>query len=337
MSGTGVEPSLAVDPPELYLPMIPVGETATSIFHVYLYILTIKVINYGCERVELVYKIPDFISRYGYIEIMFPEGNLLKADGERLTLVVKFVSRVSLPVSFLLKIEISDPNGHLIYLPVHGTVDSSFLSSQSFIWSNAPTFELSADKVIAVTPNQTFKIETTELRSKVLAKLQPARTPLGVLIDRDLKATEHFYTALGGTLLRWLEEHMNLQVTTIDFPAQLIMTDGKAIFDLLTSLSGKKITGLASPSALAALPEDRVRYIHRQYIDLINHLELLGGMMSSVKAECLLSEDELKIYLCQKLESLVCTEYVNWVRVLRIIFTRKLSAISKNQKKTLAC
>jgi hypothetical protein len=34
MSGTGVEPSLAVDPPELYLPMIPVGETATSIFHV---------------------------------------------------------------------------------------------------------------------------------------------------------------------------------------------------------------------------------------------------------------------------------------------------------------
>jgi hypothetical protein len=267
------------------------------------------VINYGCERVELVYKIPDFISRYGYIEILFPEGNLLKADGERLTLIVKFVSRVSLPVSFLLKIEISDPNGHLIYLPVHGTVDSSFLSSQSFIWSNSPTFEISTDKVIAVTPNQTYKIETNEPRSKVLAKTQPSKTPLGVIIDRDLKKTEDFYIALGGTLLRWLEEHMNLQITTIDFPAQLIMTDGKALFDLITSLSGKKVTGLASPSALAALPEDRVRYIHHQYIDLINHLELLGGMMSSVKAESLLSEDDHKIFLRQKLDSLVCSLY----------------------------
>jgi hypothetical protein len=190
-----------------------------------------------------------------------------------------------------------------------GTVDSSFLSCQSFIWSNKPEFEIVSDKVLAQTPNQTFKIETTELRSKVLTKIQQSKTPLGVVIDKDIRKTEDFYSSLGGTLLHWLEEHMNLQITTVEFPSQLIMTDGKVLFDLVGSLSGKKISGLASPGALAASPEDRVKYIHRQYIDLLNHLELVGGMMSSVKAEALLSEEELKVHLRQKLELLVCLSY----------------------------
>jgi hypothetical protein len=83
------------------------------------------VINYGCERVELSYKVPDFVNRYGFIEILFPEGNLLKAHGEKLALIVKFVSRIPLPVSFVIKIELFDPNGHKILLPVHGNAKST--------------------------------------------------------------------------------------------------------------------------------------------------------------------------------------------------------------------
>lgn len=84
------------------------------------------------------------------------------------------------------------------------------------------------------------------------------------------------------------------------------MTDGKALFDLVHSLSGKKMSGMSSPSALAAHTEDRVRYLHRQYLDFINHLESMGGMMCSVRAELLLSEEELRVYHKQRIDQLVC-------------------------------
>ncbi|KAJ3220965.1 Cilia- and flagella-associated protein 47 [Clydaea vesicula] len=195
LQGTGMEPSLTLDPPELYLPIVPLGESSLAVF---------SIANYGCERAEIDYKIAvESIERYGNIEVLFPEGNLLKSDGENVKLLSK----------------------------------------------------------------------------------QPFKSPAGIILDAEanIPQIESFY------------------IKTV-------------IFDLIVNLSGKKLNGLVSISAIAAPIEDRVKYLYRQYHELLTQLETIGGMMSNIKPELLLSEEEFKLYNKQRYGHLNVAESLNHIK-----------------------
>ncbi|KAJ1569303.1 Cilia- and flagella-associated protein 47, partial [Nowakowskiella sp. JEL0078] len=146
IQGSGVEPSLVFDPPEIFLPIIPIGFECSTSF---------VIVNYGCERTEIKYSYENhFMDRYGSIELMFPEGKLLKSDGEKLPVHVKFTgknqdseaktnSKGKSPgsISFTLKFEFMDSGKHLFSLPIHGTVDNSLLTLQPFINASKNDFD----------------------------------------------------------------------------------------------------------------------------------------------------------------------------------------------------
>ncbi|KAJ3242207.1 Cilia- and flagella-associated protein 47 [Chytriomyces hyalinus] len=89
LRGTGVEPSIAFDPPEVFLPIVPIGQDSVSTF---------SIVNYGCERTEIKYLVlSDTIHRHGRLEVQFPEGKLLKNDGEKLPVVIRFFSNPTQP------------------------------------------------------------------------------------------------------------------------------------------------------------------------------------------------------------------------------------------------
>ncbi|KAJ3141493.1 Cilia- and flagella-associated protein 47 [Physocladia obscura] len=97
--GTGVDPSVSFDPPEIFLPIAPLGKESVAAFYI---------INYGCERTEIKYEFfSEMINRYGHLDIQFPEGKLLKNDGERLPVVICFASNPVSPMESP-KIAISD-------------------------------------------------------------------------------------------------------------------------------------------------------------------------------------------------------------------------------------
>ncbi|KAJ3074529.1 Cilia- and flagella-associated protein 47 [Podochytrium sp. JEL0797] len=84
LRGAGVEPSIAFDPPEVFLPIVPLGAETVAYF---------SIVNYGCERTEVKYLMfTEAINRHGRLDISFPEGRLLKNDGEKLPVVVRFIS-----------------------------------------------------------------------------------------------------------------------------------------------------------------------------------------------------------------------------------------------------
>jgi hypothetical protein len=151
IAGNGVEPSLAFDPPELYLPIKPLGDDSSISF---------TIINYGCERTEVKF-ITNFetISQYGRLELHFPEGKLLKSDGEKLLVIAQFKSNtgrkshhdnsnhqpdevnrfdlgIALPISFNIKIEFSDNISRKFLLPIHGTFNNSLFSLQPYLFQN---------------------------------------------------------------------------------------------------------------------------------------------------------------------------------------------------------
>ncbi|KAJ3174886.1 Cilia- and flagella-associated protein 47, partial [Irineochytrium annulatum] len=156
IQGTGVEPSLAFEPSEIFLPIVPLGSETSATF---------TIVNYGCERTEVRHIFSqEAIDRYGTLELQFPEGKLLKSDGEKLTVVVRFIGSIPAspghkqeqadrgtttvdgkkaevvntvekggPISFMTKIEFSDNNRRMFYLPLRGTSDNSLLTLQTYI------------------------------------------------------------------------------------------------------------------------------------------------------------------------------------------------------------
>ncbi|KAJ1549312.1 Cilia- and flagella-associated protein 47 [Cladochytrium tenue] len=74
LSGAGVEPSLAFEPPEVILPLAPLGAETSATFYI---------VNYGCERTEVKYSLClDALCKRAAVDLLFPEGTLLKRDGE---------------------------------------------------------------------------------------------------------------------------------------------------------------------------------------------------------------------------------------------------------------
>ncbi|KNC96854.1 uncharacterized protein SPPG_07686 [Spizellomyces punctatus DAOM BR117] len=284
LQGTGVEPSLAFDPPELFLPIVPRATEAMAVF---------SIINYGCERTEVRETIPEELR--GMVELVFPEGKLLKSDGEKLTIVAKFICQEGQPATFMAKFEFSNDGRRAFYLPVHGTSDGSLLSLQPFFWLNKEEKK----PVENLTENQK--------RNRILTGPRPFKTPCGIPLESglNLQSVDKFYSDFGETLLRWLEDHLGAMEPWRSFPEQLTASNGKILSDLVQSLSGKKPpTSPSSATPGGSSPEERTKALYKQYCDILTHLTSLGALLSAVKPEFLMTFEDYKMIIQWRIEQM---------------------------------
>ncbi|KAJ3300030.1 Cilia- and flagella-associated protein 47 [Borealophlyctis nickersoniae] len=316
LTGNGVEPSLAFDPPEIFLPIVPLGSETSAIF---------SVVNYGCERTEIRVTTPEEITGNSHagkpgLELMFPEGRLLKSDGERLTVVVKFRSGESIgsaggasgvngPLSFTTKVEfgLGTSGGRTFYLPVHGTTDANVLTLQPFFWLNKNDwkFNLKNDHVVYERIKPLPILDENQKRTRILTGPRPFTTPCGIPLENgpDHRSINRFYSELLEALGRWLENHIGSYATSGNFVEILASSNGILLQDLIQSMSGKRVPTVAASIAPSSLEESSVS-THKQYGEILTYLTGIGALLGAVKPEFLLLPEDYQRVVEQRFESL---------------------------------
>ncbi|KAJ3162294.1 Cilia- and flagella-associated protein 47 [Geranomyces michiganensis] len=273
LQGFGVEPSLAFDPPEIFLPISAAGVATTAVF---------SVINYGCERTEIFDVIPDEI--HEMLELSFPEGKLLKSDGEKLTIVARFTGNAELPLSFTTKLRFSSDGRRAFYLPIHGTSDTSLLTLQSHMWLNMDR---------AAVPET---LTENQKRNRILNGVRPFKTPSGIPLEHgpDALSVDSFLTSTGETLIHWLQDHISLPGASEAFPQEIVRSRGQFLQDVVHSISGRRVAPphTSNPTATA---EEQLKALNAQNIEILTYLSSMGALISAVKPEFLLSLDEYKL------------------------------------------
>ncbi|KAJ3408159.1 Cilia- and flagella-associated protein 47 [Chytriomyces hyalinus] len=182
LRGTGVEPSIAFDPPEVFLPIVPIGQDSVSTF---------SIVNYGCERTEIKYLIlSDTIHRHGRLEVQFPEGKLLKNDGEKLPVVIRFISNPTQPPD-------TSNSASLNHLP---KANSSSQVSKKGKLGSVPALSSNAKKVsktLKTASNQS--VECTEEDAAILPPIYGA--PLSFTLKLEFSdSVRTFLLPVHGTL-----------------------------------------------------------------------------------------------------------------------------------------
>ncbi|KAJ3253631.1 Cilia- and flagella-associated protein 47 [Boothiomyces macroporosus] len=301
--GSAANPTVTFSPPEIYLPIVPHGIESSVIF---------SIINMGCERGEIIPQFPSEITKPGLnFEVVFPEGKILKPDGEKLTCLVKFTNSTTpaKPVSFTVRIPFLDSEGNRFYLPIHGTSCTSILTNMTYMWMHQPEI-----KFVNLNDSWGYKIESPETdlglndqqkRAKILNSEIIPRTPIGIPISNQNKIleAEHFLTDTANTLLFWLQDHIGLQLEDKPFPDNLIATSGKAIDNLLHSLTGKKIPGLSPVLKINTTPDEIIKNTYRHFQEIVLFLISHGAMLSGIKAEYLLSHSDYQRFVALSMQN----------------------------------
>ncbi|KAJ3272213.1 Cilia- and flagella-associated protein 47 [Terramyces sp. JEL0728] len=304
LNGTAANPTVNFSPPEIYLPIVPHGVESSVIF---------SIINMGCERGEILPQFPPELTKQGIsFDIFFPEGKILKSDGEKLTCKVKFtnITCPAKPISFTVRIPFLDSEGNRFSLPIHGTSCTSFLTNLPYMWMHQPEI-----KFLQVNNNWCYRIEAFESdaglneqqkRAKILNAGLNVRTPTGIPISGSAKVleAEQFWTVTASTILFWLQDHISLPLEDKAFPENLIATSCKAIDNLLQSLTGKKMHGLAPVLKISAYlltigntPDEIIKSTYRHFQEIILFLISHGAMLSGLKAEYLLSHSDYQRFI----------------------------------------
>ncbi|KAI9352744.1 hypothetical protein BDR26DRAFT_203341 [Obelidium mucronatum] len=354
MRGTGVEPSIAFDPPEVFLPIVPLGQDS---------LVTFSVVNYGCERTEIKHVMfTEIINRHGRIEVEFPEGKLLKNDGEKLPVVLRFIgnpttpenlttlplalseskpklyagkketnfklsqnilvskesvaarrnsksnpnndsmeeprrklgekdtsiqqepqvpplpSLYGVPVSFTTKLEFSDST-RTFFIPIHGTLDASLLTIHSFVKLNTQNVLKIREGHIFFEPNveHVKKVDHHKSRARMMMMHRPFRSPTGIVLE--------------GANTQEITDGLN----------------GKVLLEIVQSLSAKKKLSMlptSAPAFGALTGVERVKASFRLFNEILSSLTTAGALLSSVKAEFLLTVEDFVMYMANQMESM---------------------------------
>jgi hypothetical protein len=126
LKGCAFNPSILFDPPEIFLPILPRNLTTSATFFI---------INIGCQMTDITPPIPDeIIKQGGNIELIFPEGSILKKYGERLPCIIRYTQNLPIenekftPISFTIRLPFEDTEKNQFYLKIYGTSDNSLLT-----------------------------------------------------------------------------------------------------------------------------------------------------------------------------------------------------------------
>jgi len=213
LNGNSVKPYILFDPPELYLPVVPFNEVS---------VVTFSIINYGCNRNELKNKIQNnVLEQVGHIDLYFPEGRLLKSTGEKLNVILQFVSsnKKANPISFSSIIEFSEdyPNSTTYYLPIYGTSSNSCFTLYSYLWNmecskrqeeGNDKDKLEEKKTQILTPLE--KINENKKKLRLLTVNPYFMTPNGINLDEsNFSDYNNYLDDLADVATRWLSNNTN--------------------------------------------------------------------------------------------------------------------------------
>jgi hypothetical protein len=103
------------------MPVVPLNIESKIIF---------KIFNDGYENMTLKHRVIEDSGNIK-LDLQFPEGNLLGATKNKLTIVLSFKSAA--PVSFTTKLEFLDDNSNNYIIPVSCTVDNCIFTNFPFL------------------------------------------------------------------------------------------------------------------------------------------------------------------------------------------------------------
>eukprot|EP00392_Amoebophrya_sp_AT5.2_P009549 g9577.t1 len=264
LRGQGSVPKLTFDQRMILLPTVPLGVTAKASFNI---------INDGYENIDAEYRLPAEYAKIP-LQVRFPEGQQLTLSRTKLPVEVEFCSPKAL--SFTAKLEFVDGDARSYVLPISGTADNCVLSTTQYLMENANDYALEGE--------QTVLLKTSA----------PCFPPV------DSKS---FVEQGADALVRWLNG-VALRVPIENFPQDLILQQGKPLFEMIEFFSGKNAltTQLKErpPGHTAekvesskAVPKDLVKIngIIAVYEKALNFCKQHGCLLSMVRPETLLSQD----------------------------------------------
>ncbi|ORX55852.1 hypothetical protein BCR36DRAFT_320387 [Piromyces finnis] len=299
LNGNSVKPYILFDPPELYFPVVPFNEVS---------VVTFNIINFGCNRNELKSKIQNStLEQVGLIDIYFPEGRLLKSSGEKLNVILQFVSinkKVN-PISFSSVIEFSEdiPNSTIYYLPIYGTSSNSCFTLFSYLWNleftkrqeegeiNNETLKLDKEKEEKKTPIEI--INENKKRLRLLSTNTLFFTPNGIILNENtIEEYNNYLDDLADVATRWLSNNTSYNITEDSFPKCFVENHGEPLIEIIDDLCGSKKNKVKRVSINRSYKhKERVMLYYKQYQEIINNLKLWGALVSNVNPLYLLSKE----------------------------------------------
>ncbi|KAJ3053490.1 Cilia- and flagella-associated protein 47 [Rhizophlyctis rosea] len=320
--GKGVEPSIAFDPPEIFLPVVPPGWESAAV---------VSIINHGCERTEIAVEGAEGSgvgtgsavapaaespsgqpSSHPLLSMHYPEGKLLKSDGERLTFEVRLNTLSSQPkntgnaaINFTTKLAVmaSQSSQRAFYLPVHGISEASLWTLLPFLWTSKSDVKLSTGEhgeIVAEKIGGVVTLDENQKRTRILTSPRPFRTPYGIPLENgpSHESIDAFYTSLMETLSRWLDNHFgNTTVCDVEnVIQQLDIQSGKVAvrYCAIVIREAVKHYGPVKLVCPNANPDDRAKTTRKLYADLLTHLISLGAILSPIRPEFLLPFEDFK-------------------------------------------
>jgi hypothetical protein len=268
--GTAINPSLTFYPPEIFLPVIPLEETCTA---------TVMIKNVGCEVGELKAFVPDEVRMLGgSLDFSYPDGCCIRNDGDEIPCVITY-SAGTKPAAFVVKVPFEDSEKNLFFLTIRGCTEVSLFSLQPFYLNE----QLNANRV-----QEQFISEEGFSQFK---------TPAGVVVKNsdEQKLVELFYCSTGTMISRWFYEQMGLKSPELLYPLTIASTNGTALINLISALSGKKLNLTRVVNSSMHHDESSSLSVLAKYRDILTFLISHGGTLSCVKPEYLLGEEHFPI------------------------------------------
>ena len=166
VSGTGINAHLTFDPPELTLPIVPLGQAAAG---------EVTVTNHGYDHLDLRGRLSVDASSLP-LKVEFPNGSVVTKDTPKITFSVTFSSPV--PLAFTTRVTFGDPDGNAFGLRVVGTADNSLLTLYAHMGAERGGLGFHVSRATGAVVAEPATLEDKQ-REHVVASMVPGgdRTP----------------------------------------------------------------------------------------------------------------------------------------------------------------
>jgi len=254
LMGNGVLPRLRFDATEIILPPVPLGVKSSAV---------LLVQNDGYDSLELQISRPAE-SQSIPLSFSYPQGTTLGFTKTELPVEISFMSKK--PMSFTANIDFIDLDGKKFSVRVTGTTDNCLLTTYPFISATQDTFGYSPGRPVQY--------------------LQTSSKPF--LADPSL--LEICSEESADDLLRFCNVTL-FPIPVQDFPQDLVHSQGKSLFDMIESVSGKRIPGRPKAPSKTKQRETAMQLLE-QYTAMLTFLKTRGALLHDVKPEHFLSKED---------------------------------------------
>lgn len=274
LRGIGCFPMLTFDPPQVVLPMVPLGLRSEVIFNV---------VNNGYETMQLRFKAPPDSVRVP-LEIEMVDGDVISLARPHLRVRVAF--KADKPMSFASNLDFFDVEGNKFSVNVAGATDNSLLSLFPFLLENGEQVqwqrEIGKPIVVRLKDTQDDEANTKKAMAAIFGSTLDDSQQMDVSDPLEPQSID--------MLRRWINSNAALEPMN-NLPGDFVKANGAPIYEIIMHLSGKMPPGRVKLKSLGSKSE-RVTLLVKQYEDLLTFLKQHGAFVNTVKAEHLLSLED---------------------------------------------